>query len=135
MTNPYQPPATDGLPPASPAGVDLVALRRIATYQRFIILAILAQIVGAIAFASMPPALQLLGRIIFVLIGIGSAVASVLLANALYGVVVAVFCTLLMFIPLVNLLTLLVLSQGATSRVRKAGYKVGFLGAKPDDIR
>jgi hypothetical protein len=130
-----QAPGTDGLPPASPTGVDLVAIRRIATYQRILILAILAQLIGMAVFAGMPPALQLLGKVIYVLIGIGSAVAAVLLANAVYGVIAAVVCAPLMFIPLVNLITLLVLNQGATSRVRKAGFKVGFLGARPEDIR
>jgi hypothetical protein len=134
MTTP-QAPGTAGLPPASPTSVDLIAIRRIATYQRILIFAILAQIIGLVVFAEMPPALQLLGKVIYILIGVGSAVASVLLANALYGIIAAVVCAPLMFIPVVNLITLLVLSQSATSRVRKAGFKVGFLGASPEDIR
>jgi len=35
------------------------------------------------------------------------------------------------FIPLVNLVILVVLSMKATGRLREAGYKVGLLGASP----
>ncbi|GLQ88163.1 hypothetical protein [Dyella flagellata] len=35
------------------------------------------------------------------------------------------------FVPLVNLVILVVLSMKATSRLREAGYKVGLLGASP----
>jgi hypothetical protein len=36
----------------------------------------------------------------------------------------------LMLVPLVNLLTLVVLSSRATARLREAGYKVGLMGAR-----
>lgn len=35
------------------------------------------------------------------------------------------------FVPLVNLVILVVLSMKATGRLREAGYKVGLLGASP----
>ncbi|HEY9132703.1 MAG TPA: hypothetical protein VIM98_13170 [Dyella sp.] len=41
----------------------------------------------------------------------------------------SVFCLVLMFAPLLNIL-LLVLSSQANSRLRAAGYKVGLLGAR-----
>src|SRR5689334_5913293 len=119
MSNPYMPPGADGPPQYSRSGVDLVALRKIATYQRFINLVILAQLIGMFCFGFMPVALQILGKVIFVVIGLGSSVACVLLANALYGVAAAIVCVPLMFIPCVNLITLLVFNQGATTRIKQ----------------
>jgi len=37
---------------------------------------------------------------------------------------------ILMFVPLVNLLTMVILSSMGTSRLRAAGYSVGLLGAR-----
>lgn len=43
--------------------------------------------------------------------------------------VVGVFLILAMFVPLLNLIILLVLNARATRTLREAGYKVGLLGA------
>jgi hypothetical protein len=40
-----------------------------------------------------------------------------------------VFLGLLMFVPVVSLVALLVLNSRATTRLRAAGYQVGFFGA------
>jgi hypothetical protein len=40
-----------------------------------------------------------------------------------------------MFVPCVNLLTLLEFNQQATTRIRDAGFKVDLLGGNPNDIR
>ena len=136
MANPYQPPIEQGAAPRP--GVELERLRKIATYQRLINLAILAQIVAGIvlAMAPIPPALAVLIRaLLFIVVAIGSVVAEVLLANALHSTLVAALCAPLMFVPCVNLIVLLVFNQQATGRLRDAGYKVGLLGGNPDDIR
>ena len=46
-----------------------------------------------------------------------------------YGTGTKVILVILMFVPLVGLITLLVLNAKATNRLREAGYKVGLLGA------
>ena len=45
-----------------------------------------------------------------------------------------IFCMFLMFIPLVNLMTLLILNGKATRALRDAGIKVGLMGAKIADL-
>ena len=47
-----------------------------------------------------------------------------------YGVGLNVLFVVLMFIPLVNIISLLVLNSKATKRLKDAGYEVGFLGVK-----
>jgi hypothetical protein len=140
MTNPYQPPEAPPYAGASAPrpGVDLERLRKIATYQRFINLAILADFaaMGALGALQLPAGLEQLIRIVvFAAVGIASLIAEFLLVNTLHGTLVAVLCAPLMFIPCVNLLVLLVFNQQATSRLREAGFKVGLLGANPDDIK
>jgi hypothetical protein len=39
-----------------------------------------------------------------------------------------------MFVPLLSLILLLVLSQGATKAIQSAGFKVGLMGAKVSEI-
>ena len=46
-----------------------------------------------------------------------------------FSIVAKILLVILMFVPLVNLITLLVLNARATRRLREAGYKVGLLGA------
>lgn len=133
MTNPYQPPAdpSSGFPQRST--VDLDGLRTIARHQRHINLAILAQI-GLMVVAGVFGQ-SLIISLAYLVVAIATMVAEVLLVKALHGVVVAVVCAPLMFVPCLNLLTLLLFNQQATKRIRDAGYKVGLLGANPDDIR
>jgi hypothetical protein len=136
MTNPYQAPHAMGSPLRS--GVDLERLRKIATYQRFINLAILADFaaMSALGTVQLPAELAAFIRIaVFAAVGFASLVAEFLLVNTLHGTLVAVLCAPLMFIPCVNLLVLLVFNQQATSRLKEAGFKVGLLGANPDDIK
>lgn len=42
---------------------------------------------------------------------------------------------ILMFIPIVNLIALLVLNEKATCALRNAGIRVGLMGARPSDLR
>jgi hypothetical protein len=137
--NPYQPPYDMGAPGApvrSPA--DIEHLRQVATYQRLINLAILADIIALVVLAvvPLPHALeQIIRGLLFLVVGVVSLVAEFLLVRTLHSTVVAVVCGPLMFVPCVNLLTLLVFNQQATGRLQKAGYKVGLLGGNPDDIK
>ena len=133
MTNPYQPPAdaSSGFPRRSTADLDL--LRTIARHQRNINLAILAQIGLTVVAGVFGQSLAV--SLAYLVVGIATVVAEVLLVKALHGIVLAVVCAPLMFVPCLNLLTLLLFNQQATKRIRDAGYKVGLLGANPDDIR
>ena len=134
MVNPYQAPI-DAFAPLPVRVGKLDDLRRIARHQRAINLAILAQL-GLMGFAAMAPAaLTPVVRLVGLVISIATIVATFRLAKALHSTWVAVVCTPLMLVPLVNLLTLLVFSSQATKRLRDAGFKVGLLGGNPADIR
>jgi hypothetical protein len=67
------------------------------------------------------------------LVGLASLAAAAWLAFCL-GVLAAILCVLLMMVPMLNIVTLIVMSRIATARLRKAGYRVGLLGADPDAI-
>jgi hypothetical protein len=45
-----------------------------------------------------------------------------------------VLLVILMFVPLVNLITLLILNSRASTRLRAAGYHVGLMGASKPDV-
>lgn len=124
------------IPENTPLAAEQVAtLKKIATYQRLINIFILVNIVNYISFKFMPGGLAVLSYLLSLAVGLGSAVVAAMLAAAMWGVVAAVFTVPLMFVPCLNLITLLILNQTATSRLQKAGYKVGILGANPDDVR
>jgi len=132
--NPYEPPRAASLDFSPNEHAQLV---QIARFQRAINLLILAHI-GLYGVALPLQKIPVLGPMVLgiagLAVGIASIVAVVRLANVLHGTGVAVLCAILMFVPCLNLLTLLVLNSGATSRLRKAGYRVGLLGADPDEV-
>ncbi len=47
-----------------------------------------------------------------------------------YHIVLTILNILLLFVPLVNIIMLIVLSMRATKRLRSEGYEVGLLGVK-----
>ncbi|MBV8658178.1 MAG: hypothetical protein JO142_10185 [Burkholderiales bacterium] len=47
-----------------------------------------------------------------------------------YGTGVQILCLVLLFVPLVNIITLIILSTRATRMLRENGIEVGLLGAK-----
>ena len=103
-------------------------LEDVAEGQRWIIYAILVNI-GAIAWQA------ILGNQVWAVLGVTSAALAILgvirLAKGLgYSMVVKVFLVILMFLPLISLITMAILSSRATAALRAAGIKVGFLGAK-----
>jgi hypothetical protein len=136
--NPYAPPTE--LSHASPvpgSGIDVARLRAVARSHRLINLAILSNIatfVLVITASSLGDgrmahvAVSLLG-VLFLVVGAVSLFAAAWLAYALGGIAVAVLCSLLMFVPVLSLFMLVIMSQIATRRLRKAGCKVGLLGA------
>ncbi len=119
------------------------ALKAIADAQRQIMLAVLAGIL-AVLFTQLPSPLsgeaqgfREVAAIVIVAVVVGvrlwMAVATYRLAGAL-GSKVAVLWAIGGFLPnLIGLIVLVVLSSRASSRLKKAGIKVGLLGAKLGD--
>lgn len=132
MSNPYEPPKNfefGGRATSSSENVE--QLIAIAGAQRNVNLALLTYLCSA-GLSVISPLLSSLGIIVSLVF---SLVAAISLAKALHGTGVAIACAVFMFIPCVNLITLLVLSSGATNRLKDAGINVGFLGTSPDEVR
>jgi hypothetical protein len=134
MSNPYQPPIDAGGPGAAP-GRDIDVLVRIATHQREINLS-LAAYFGAVALLreDSGAVLAVIRAVVLLGIFVYSLVATVRLANALHGTVGAIGFGIMVCVPVLNLIALLILSMGASRRLRDAGITVGFLGADPKAV-
>lgn len=138
--NPYSPPQSAGqyLPSdQNQAGPPREFLREVATYQRFVLFSLLANIVinpvlmlgGGLDFFVIL-ALLAMALIIIVL----TMVSMFLLTNRIFNVGVAIVCAILMLIPCISLITMLIVNQKATTILQASGIKVGLLGANPNAI-
>lgn len=121
QANPYQAPqaAVD----RTEAGPEL---ERTASGQKLVVYAFLVYIAAGALRALVSPVAILLAipALIMALIGVWRT------ASGLgWHVAVRILLLLLMFVPLVNLIVLLVVSGRATRALRAAGYRVGLLGA------
>ncbi|HUB90486.1 MAG TPA: hypothetical protein VMA74_12245 [Dyella sp.] len=122
--NPYETPHSE----VDDRPSDSADLQQIASGQKLIIYSILLNVVsislqrssGGLALAAS------LVAIVMSLIGILR-----LCGGFEYSTGAKVLLVIGSFIPLVNLVILVVLSMKATGRLREAGYKVGLLGASP----
>ncbi|WP_172205348.1 hypothetical protein [Niveibacterium sp. COAC-50] len=124
--NPYAPPTSSLSEQPVESSNERARLNRIASGQRLIVISILVTL-GAAALAA---AVGVLGQALQVVGLLVSLWGTYRLASALSGATwITVLCLILMVIPLVNLITMLVLSSRATRTLKKAGYKVGLLGA------
>jgi hypothetical protein len=122
QVNPYQAPKAQV---ATPAGRS-EGTEKVASGQKLVIYAILFNFVTLALQVAIGPIAGLVGIVALVLslIGIfriGSGMG--------FSIVVKILLVVLMFVPLVNLITLLILNGRATKRLREAGYTVGLMGA------
>lgn len=138
--NPYQPPHPGQAPytygPPQPSPADRDRLMRIASDQRMINIIVLVYFGTGIAtstFGGADAAMPI--RIVLGLIALGvivaGAVFAVRMASVLHGTGIAVLFAILLLIPCVGLIALLVLNSQATAELKKAGLRVGLLGADP----
>ena len=120
-TNPYQPPRTESYSTAQGLIPD------VESGQRLVIHAFLVDVLV------MLPLQQLHPLLVFpvMLVAVGMALVGVLrLSRGLaWSTGARIALVALLFVPLVNLVTLLVLNVRASRELRRAGYKVGLLGA------
>lgn len=121
MTDPYAPPKAQMVEPAAQAP----EVEKIRIGQKLLIYAILLNIGVSLAAISLP----ILGLLQFLVLG----VSIFGLVRLFQGMRTAMWARVLLFIsmiiPLVNLLVLLGLNGRATKALRRAGYKVGLMGA------
>jgi hypothetical protein len=117
-------------------------VKDIATYQKGVILCILAQVILAIAFAGLrqaavvPEMVLLIGGIAVYLVMV--VIAEVLifqLARHTFSSTAAVLSAVAVLIPCLGLLALLIVNVQATTILQANGVRVGFLGARMSDVR
>lgn len=124
--NPYASPNSDVSKNAA-SGDEIARLNRVASGQRIIIISLLVSIVASMLRVQIGD--------IAMIISIGATMVSVVgavrLAAALgRSTLSQVFYGIAMILPLINLITMLILSSQANKSLRDGGYKIGLLGAK-----
>ena len=110
-------------------------LRKVATYQRGVLVCLLLQMATFAGLFMAPPALTGLVYAVYVLSGIAATVFVFLLALRVYGGAAAgVFLGLLTLVPCIGLLVLLITNSKATGILKQNGIRVGLLGANLSEI-
>ena len=121
-TNPYQTPKAS----LNKTLEQIEGIEDVAVGQKFLIYAILINFASMLLQAIIGP-IAVLASIIAVIVAI---IGTFKLASGLgMSLIAKILLLILMFIPLINLITLLILNSRATKQLRNAGYKVGLLGA------
>ena len=98
-----------------------------------IVLAYFGASVAGAQISAIPGGRYLVGAIAIVIL-VAGVVYAVRMASALHGTGVAVLCAVLLLVPCLGLLVLLVLNSQATAQLKKAGLRVGLLGADPSQF-
>jgi hypothetical protein len=133
-TNPYQSPtgyATREERSKTTLQVDPHRLRRIAFYQRGLMLSI-AALVSSFFLIPIEAMIQLGLPLEVALLAswISCVVATGVLTAQLFGPAVGVCAALTMLLPLINMAVAVIVDGQATRLLRSHGVEVGFLGAK-----
>jgi hypothetical protein len=102
-------------------------IKEVAIGQKLIIYAILLYLASIVAGCVLGPFAGLLSLAALVLSCIGTFRLSLGLD---VPVVAKVLLLVLMFVPIVNVIALIMANARATRELRAAGYTVGFLGAR-----
>lgn len=122
QVNPYQPPKAEVETPAAASE----GAEKVASGQKLVIFAILLYFLTIALQVAIGPMAGLLGIAVLVLALIGIFRIG---SGMDFSLITKIVLVILMFVPLVNLITLFILNMRATRRLREAGYKVGLLGA------
>ena len=104
-------------------------LRNVATYQRIILVCILAYIILVILNFALPTTLQLVIGIVAIGLSLTATICVFLLATKVYSTGLGVLLAILTLIPIIGLIVLLIINGKATSVLRAHDIPVGFLGA------
>lgn len=126
MSNPYSSPESN-LVEANMEWEQIHELNKLASGQRMVIYSILGYFLAMGLQKGIPfvAGLLVLAALITALIGTFRVAAGLKIP-----IPFRIILFILMFLPLLNILTILWMSSSATKKLRAAGYTVGFLGAK-----
>ncbi len=131
--NPYQSPQTEE-PAVGVLSGARSDLRKVAEYQKGVLICILVYLAGVLVQIAMPPAVLPIGALMGLGAGLVGAVFVFLLAMKLYGAVGGGLLGLLTLVPLIGMFVLLVINGKATNVLRQNGIQVGLLGARTSDL-
>jgi hypothetical protein len=126
--NPFQSPATDARV-VGVRGGSREELRKVATYQKGVLVCILIQIAAVVAQFVIPPELLLFVSLASLVVSLAGTVFVLLLAVNLYSTGLGVVLGILALVPCVGLIVLLSVNGKATRVLRQNGIQVGLLGA------
>jgi hypothetical protein len=104
-------------------------LRKVASYQRAILICILIYIVTFMGQFAVPPAQRTILAVLTFCVSLVATVFVFMLAMKVYSRGLGILLGILAIIPCIGLLVLLMINDKATKILRQNGYKVGFLGA------
>jgi len=105
---------------------DAITLEKIRSGQRLLIFAILVNLAAVGVRTSHPAAFLMIALVAFFMAVVGLLR---LMSGLEYSTPGKVGMFVLQFVPLINLISLIVICTQATKILRAAGFEVGFLGA------
>jgi hypothetical protein len=117
---------------------DAARLLGIAKAQRGLMMSILGYLVSLLllfALGQMESELIFMPGVLLLASSLGGLVFLIMLTYRLSGVVLAIVVGLCFLIPLVGLLLMFLMSGKASRLLKKAGFKIGLLGADIGQIR
>jgi uncharacterized protein involved in cysteine biosynthesis len=127
MTNPYAPPKAEVSDLAQDSSPAVDVLRRVARYQRLLIIGIV--IIFVSPFVPVVGQWLYFGNIVFQLWCVYQLAQVLTVQERGFSTSGGVKWMVAMFIPLVNLIALLMLNRKATKYLQAAGCRVGLFGA------
>jgi hypothetical protein len=132
--NPFRAPESDLTTVTGVLSGNREDLRRVAKYQRGIMLCILMYVGCVVSQFVLPNEIKLLAAIAVLIVGLAGMVFVFLLATKVYGTGLGILLGIATLLPCVNLIVLLCINSKATSILKGNGIKVGLLGANPADV-
>lgn len=113
---------------------DLEHLKKVATYQKGIIVAIVLYLLLVAGQGLVPQDLRWMVGLAALPVMVGATVCVFLLAIELYSTAVGVLLAVLTLVPCVGLIVLLLINSRASERLTSSGIRVGLLGADMSQV-
>jgi hypothetical protein len=109
-------------------------LKSVASYQKVILLCILAYLALVGIQFVLPPDSRPMLMLVAIPLGLIATVFVFLLATKVYSTGMGIVLAVLTLIPCIGLIALLIINGKATAVLKKHGIEVGLLGANVSDI-
>ncbi|QEY13363.1 hypothetical protein [Cellvibrio sp. KY-YJ-3] len=107
----------------------------VAKQQKALIYTFLVYFVAAVLVQAAPPEIRQVASLIVIPIWIAIIILNARLCWKVYGKFFAVVMIILGIVPIINFLVVVAASSRANRLIKKAGFKVGFMGANTTQIK